>query len=373
LAQIHGAQDKILIWQGFENVIRLGIVGTNYGRTVQLPAFRADPRCEVVALAGSNAARTQEFARAQGIAKAYGDWRALVEDEEVQAIAIATLPSLQAQIAIRALELGKPVFAEKPLASDLAAARAMRRQATLSRKPTMIDFNFHQIMSWQRAKAMLDAKAIGALRHITVHWHVESRAIQLRMRNWKTVGDDGGGVLGNFISHCFHYLEWFCGPITGLSARVSGLPDDGDLETTVAMALQLAEGPLVSLSMSCASYLGTGHRIEFFGEDGTLVLHNPGADYMRGFELRLAKRPIAALENIAVEDPVDARYPDGRIAPVSRLAKMFFDAIESGSAVTPGFAEGYRVQLLIDAARRSHQQGVWIDVARETAKEEMRA
>ena len=37
--------------------------------------------------------------------------------------------------------------------------------------------------------------------------------------------------------------------------------------------------------MSCASYLGIGHRIEFFGEDGTLVLHNPGADYMRGFEL----------------------------------------------------------------------------------------
>ena len=99
------------------------------------------------------------------------------------------------------------------------------------------------------------------------------------MRNWKTVGDDGG-VLGNFISHCFHYLEWFCGPITGLSARVSGLPDDEELETTVAMAIQLAAGPLVSLSMSCASFLGAGHKLEFFGEDGTLVLHNPSADYM---------------------------------------------------------------------------------------------
>ena len=72
-------------------------------------------------------------------------------------------------------------------------------------------------------------------------------------------------------------------------------------------------------------------------------------------------------------DPVDAKYPDGRIAPVSRLAKMFFDAIEDGKMATPGFAEGYRVQMLIDAARRSHQQGVWIDIARETAKEEMRA
>ena len=55
------------------------------------------------------------------------------------------------------------------------------------------------------------------------------------------------------------------------------------------MALQFEAGPLASLSMSCASFLGSGHRIEFFGEDGTLVLHNPGADYMRGFELHYAQ------------------------------------------------------------------------------------
>jgi len=350
-------------------VIRLGIVGSNYGRTVQLPAFRTDPRCQVVALAGSDTARTGELARAAGIIKGYGGWRALVEDPEVQAVAIATLPSLQAQIAIRALELGKPVFAEKPMASDLAGARAMLRQATLSRRPTMIDFNFHQIMSWQRAKTMLEMNAIGALRHVTVHWHVESRALQLRMRNWKTVGDDGGGVLGNFISHCFHYLEWFCGPITGVSARIAGLPHDGELETTVAMALCFQAGPLCSLSMSCASYLGSGHRIEFFGEDGTLVLVNPGADYMRGFDLLHARRP-GTLERVPVEDPIDAQYPDGRIAPVSRLARQFFDAIERGGTPKPGFAEGYRVQRLIDAARRSHLQGVWIDFAAEDASQE---
>jgi predicted dehydrogenase len=349
-------------------VIRLGIVGNNYGRMVQLPAFRADPRCQVVALAGSDAGRTAELARAAGIAKGYGDWRALVEDTNVQTVAIATLPSLQAQIAAAALALGKPVFAEKPMASDLAGARSMLVQAKLSGLPTMIDFNFHQIMSWQRAKQMLDAGAIGRLRHIAVHWHVESRALQLRMRNWKTLGDNGGGVLGNFISHCFHYLEWFGGPLAGLSARISGLPDDPELETTVVMAMAFKSGPLASLSMSCASYLGTGHRIEFFGEDGTLVLHNPGADYMRGFELFHAKRP-ASLERVPVTDPIDAQFPDGRIAPVSRLAKLFFDAIESGGSATPGFAEGYRVQQLIDAARRSHSQDAWIDIASGDAKQ----
>ena len=201
----------------------------------------------------------------------------------------------------------------------------------------MIDFNFHQIMSWQRAKAMLDAGAIGALRHVAVHWHVESRAIQMRMRNWKTVGDDGGGVLGNFISALLPLSRMVLRADRGLSARLSGLPDDSELETTVAMALQFAPGPLASLSMSCASYLGIGHRIEFFGEDGTLVLHNPGADYMRGFELFHAKRPRRRSTRIPVEDPADAQYPDGRIAPVSRLAKIFLDAIESGSPRDPGF------------------------------------
>lgn len=351
-------------------MIRLGIVGINYGRSVQLPAFRAGPRCQVVALAGRDAERTAALARESGVAKGYGDWRALVEDADVQAVAIATLPTLQAQVAMRALELGKPVFIEKPMAGDLSSARAMLERARSSSLPTAIDFNFHQIVQWQRARAMLNAGAIGALRHVTVHWHVESPSLRLRMRNWKTMGDDGGGVLGNFISHCFHYLEWFCGPIAGLSAHIGGLPSEEGLETTVAMALRFQAGPLCSLSMSCASYLGGGHRLEFFGEDGTLVLHNPGADYMRGFELLHARRPAAALERIAVVDPDDAPYPDGRIAPVSRLARRFIDAIENGGTVVPGFAEGYRAQRLMDAARCSHREGRWIDFVGESAGEE---
>lgn len=343
-------------------MIRLGIVGSNYGRTVQLPAFRMDKRCAVVALAASSEERAREVAAQARVDKGYGGWRALVEDPEVDAVAIATLPALQAQIAISALKLGKPVFAEKPMASTLADARAMLEAARQSGKPTMVDFNFTQIMAWLKAKEMLDAGAVGALRHLAVHWHVENRAVQMRMKTWKTLADDGGGVLGNFISHTFHYLEWFCGPIARLSARLAGLPGDSALQTTAAMGLELESGPLVSLSMSCASYLGSGHRLEFYGEDGTLVLHNRTADYMRGFELFHARRGAATLDRIPVEDPADAGQPDGRIAPVSRLARLFLDAIEKGGTPQPGFAEGYRVQQLIDAAQRSHRDGTMVDV-----------
>ncbi len=352
-------------------VIRVGIVGCNYGRTVLLPAFRTDPRCEVVALAGTDAARTAELARAANVARGGGDWAALVED--VDAVAIAVPPSRQPEIARRALEQGKAVFVEKPLAADLAGAEAMLESARKGGRPAMIDFGFPEIAAWQRAKAMLADGAIGRLRHVVVTWNVENQATRLRLTSWKTRGDDGGGVLGNFISHCFHYLEWFCGPIAGLNARVFHLPDAGrDTESGIVLALAFTSGAGGSLQMSCASYLGSGHRIEFYGDDGTLMLPNPSADYMRGFALNHANRSDQALRPVAVDNSFADQFSDGRIASASRLVQRFLDACASGGAASPGLTEGYRAQVLIDAARRAHAAGRFVDVPPADAGEAAR-
>lgn len=336
-------------------MIRVGIVGSNFGRTVLLPAFRTDLRCEVVALAGRDAQKAAGFAREAGIARAFKTWAELVEDDAIDAVAIATPPALQPDIAIQALACNKAVFLEKPLAASIAQADALLEQALQSKRPAMVDFEFPELPAWQRAKALVDEGAIGALRHVVVTWHVENYATRMRLQSWKTNGDDGGGVLGNFVSHCFHYLEYFCGPLANLYAQLFGLPGDKNgSEATVALTGEFASGASLSLSMSAASYLGSGHRVEFYGEDGTLVLSNATADYMRGFELFYAHRPAEKLARIDVKAPDDSHFPDGRIAPVSRLTKRFLDAIEKGGSVTPGIREGHRVQHLIELARLSH-------------------
>ena len=181
-------------------MIRLGIVGSNYGRNVQLPAFRADPRCEVVALAGSDEARTAE--RARDGQRAERLWRLARAGRRQgrRGGGDCHLPGLAGRRSrIAALALGKPVFAEKPMASTLDRRARHAAAAETSRLATMIDFNFHQIVSWQRAKAMLDAGAIGRLRHV-------ARALARREprdpdahAQLENLGDDGGGVLGNFI------------------------------------------------------------------------------------------------------------------------------------------------------------------------------
>jgi predicted dehydrogenase len=307
--------------------------------------------------------RVAELARAADIPLSFGNWIDLVEHPDIDAVTIATPPALQSNIALRALELGKPVFAEKPMAADLAGAKAMVRAAANSNRATMVDFNFSAILSWRKTKALLDQGAIGRLRHVAVNWNVENQTTRMRLENWKAQSEEGGGALGNFVSHSFHYLEWLCGPICGLSARLSGLVDAPAMETNASISMAFRSGAAGSLAMSCASYLGSGHRLEFYGEDGSLTLINTTSDYMRGFELRLARRPAAAPALVDVDDPVDRDFPmDGRIAPVSRLAADFLDAVPHAKPVWPGFAEGYRVQTLLDTTRRAHKGGCWLEI-----------
>jgi predicted dehydrogenase len=138
---------------------------------------------------------------------------------------------------------------------------------------------------------------------------------------------------------------------------------DGDAESSIALAIAFASGVGGSLQMSCASFLGSGHRLEFYGDDGTLVLTNPTADYFRGFQLMQARRPDSSLQAVATEDVSADRFSDSRVAPVARLVQRFVDACERGGSPSPGFAEGYRVQGLIDAARHAHASERWIAVA----------
>ena len=104
--------------------------------------------------------------------------------------------------------------------SDAAHQNAQSRQA--------IDFDFPELPAWQHAKALSAADGLGRLRHVVVTWNTENQAVRLRLAELEDTRHDGGGVLANFVSHCFHYLEWFCGPIAGLAGRLFRLAAQRD-------------------------------------------------------------------------------------------------------------------------------------------------
>jgi predicted dehydrogenase len=176
--------------------------------------------------------------------------------------------------------------------------------------------------------------------------------------SWKTSAEAGGGTLNAFVSHVFHYLEWFAGPIQALSACLFRSPGDtrsGD--TLVTLGLRLASGVPVTVSVSSQAFLGTGHQVAFYGNEGTLVLDNGTADYARGFRLLLGTRRSDQLEELTPVENGEAPGDDGRVPLVERLATRFVNWMREGIPARPDFSDGLRVQALLDAARRSHESG----------------
>ncbi|HEV8539116.1 MAG TPA: Gfo/Idh/MocA family oxidoreductase, partial [Bacteroidota bacterium] len=300
-----------------------------------------------------------------GISVAFDDWTAVIDDPNIDAVTIATPPSVQPEIAIAALTHRKHVFCEKPLALSFEAAQRMAATADREGFANMVDFEFPEIEPWKCAKQMLDDGELGALNHISISWNVQTYANKNRLSSWKTNANEGGGALFSFVSHCFYYLEWFVGPAKRISTRLFSAPDDKRAVDTLAVVwFEMESGLPVSLNVSTDALFGGGHRIEFYGADGTLILENRTSDYARGFRLLHGRRISDRLEE--VQTAVSARNStngDGRTGSVARIVGRFVDWIETGVPSSPSFREGARVQLLLEAARRSHDSGTWVDLA----------
>ncbi|MFQ5851975.1 MAG: Gfo/Idh/MocA family protein [Candidatus Binatia bacterium] len=348
---------------GVQPKLRIGVIGIGFGQQVHVPAFRSDPRCDVVAVCASTQERAESVALRLGIRKAYGEWFDLVEDPEIDAVTIAVPPSLQASVALAALVRSKHVFCEKPLTTSSQKASALVTSVEQSGVANMVDFWFPEVDEWTQAKTILVRRGIGSVHHVALSWQVETYASRMGIRSWKTQEAGGGGILNSFVSHVFYNLEWLIGPIGKLwagSFRETRREWGGD--TFSVLCLELESGVPVSASVSSNAFMGSGHRIEVYGDEGTLILENRTSDYADGFRVGYGTRGTDKVNMAPSEGRLSSSAQDGRVVAVGRLARRFIDWILTGVSTGPTFNDGYRVQRLLDAARESHRIGSWVDV-----------
>lgn len=355
--------------------LQVAVAGLGFGEKVHLPALRACPGTEPVALWHPRPERLEAACRAAEL-PGHSDFAALLADPAVEAVVIATPPGPRFELARAALEAGKHLLLEKPVALEVSQVRALRRLAIERGLSVAVDFEYRAVPVFQQLRALLSQGVLGDPWLVRFDWLMSSRADPGRAFSWASQRSEGGGVLGSLGTHAFDSLEWLIGPVRQLSASLStaihqrplpaspersGVVDADDV-ALLQLELETSSGESVpaQLSLSSVTRAGRGCWLEFHGSEATLILGSDNqADYVHGFHLWLA-RPGEPLQPVPADPGLafGRTWADGRIAPVARLQGWWSDSVREGRPMLPGLAEGERSQLCCDLALESDASGL---------------
>jgi predicted dehydrogenase len=333
---------------------RTAIVGHIQALNALLPAFQAVPGFAVTALCGRNSAIIRAAAAQAGIGKTHPTWEALADDPTIEVVALALPPLLQSQAVVRLAAAGKHLFCEKPLAADLAGARAMFDAVTARQRVAVVNFGFRMIEAFRDFHSITRSGILGAPQSGMVEWLLATRRDPSMSWNWKSDARQGGGTLSMMTTHVFDYLGWCFGEIIDARLQATSLvparPDgfSGQLKT-------------VSVTVSTALSVSQGHRVRVWFEKGLLELANsPSDDFHDGFKLTFhpAKHSDPALpeqvRQLAVCSQMAPFFP-GRIRVTRRVVEQFALALAGQEHRAPTLADGLRVQSWIELARQSQR------------------
>ncbi|HKW20451.1 MAG TPA: Gfo/Idh/MocA family oxidoreductase [Ktedonobacterales bacterium] len=251
--------------------VRWGVMSTaKIGVRAVIPAIAAASNAQLVAIASRDTARAQTIAANYPGARALASYKALLDDEEIEAVYIPLPNSMHAEWAIRALEAGKHVLCEKPLGLTSDEVRRIRAASEQANRWVMEAFmyRFHPQIRW--ALEQVAAGRIGAARMVrsSFVFDLHSRPGDIRLQ-----GALGGGSMMDVGCYPLNFCRAiFGGPPREIAAHVIVLPGS-EVETTIGAVLDFDEGRLGVIDASFS--LPRGFFAEVVGERGRVVLPAP--------------------------------------------------------------------------------------------------
>jgi predicted dehydrogenase len=332
--------------------VNVGIVGAGRQGWRRARAIESFPDDRLVAVADRDAAAAQRLADAYAAA-IHDDWLALVARPDVEAVLVCTPPDSHAEIAIAALERGRHVLVEKPLARSVAEAEPIvtAAQAAFARGVVCaVGFNYRHHPAIQQARRWVYEGAIGDLTYARMRHGIAGR--QDYAADWRTsVATSGGGELLDQGIHLLDLARWFFGDFSQVRAMLTtSYWPIAPLEDNAFVLLRTAAGQVVQLHASWTEWRNL-FSLELFGRDGYVRVEGLGGSYgtetaalgRRDFDAPFSERVIeyrgedsswrgewAALRGAVVESRLPEAGASDGLAALALVARAYEAAGGSG-------------------------------------------
>ena len=350
--------------------VRVGVIGTGFAASLHLTALRALPETHLVSVCSRRADRALAAALDHGVPTHTTDYRELIHDPEVEAVIIATPPHLHHPMVLATLEAGKHVLCEKPLARNLAEARDLVRIVERVKVVAMVNHQLRFLPLRVRIKQLIDAGYLGDPHAATIVVHRSSLNDPYdRPFGWLMEQEKAGGMLGATGAHHIDALRWWLGEVKSVAGATATmvprrrLPDSAtmarvDADDNYAVLLRFANGALGTIHVTATVGFEGDEEITLSGSSGTLRIRE---DRLYG-----AQVGETALAEIVTPDRQSDGLPEFShylARPTALSQRSWVRAIRLGEPIVTSFADGVKVQELLDAVARSSQQGRWIDTS----------
>jgi predicted dehydrogenase len=377
--------------------LKTAIFGTGFMGRVHTEGVRRLGNVEVIGIAGSNAEKAKKFAEEIGVERSTGDYRELLREPSLDAVHICTPNALHFPMAKAAMEAGKHVLCEKPLALSTKEAEEMVR---LAREKNLANCTFHNLRYYPQVQNMRRMREAGELGQIQAvqgtysqdwllydtdfNWRIESE-MNGRSRAFADIGthwcDMIEHITGLRITSLCADLQTFHktrkkpkGSIETFSGKTLQ-PEDYteipiDTEDFGAVLLRLGEKARGAMTVSQVS-AGRKNRlfVEIFGTKASAAWSQEAPD-----ELWIGERNTP--NRIVVKDPsllnekarsyadLPGGHSEGYDDTFKQVFRRFYQSIEDPGATPeyPQFADGLRQLTILEAELKSNKKRAWVDV-----------
>lgn len=379
--------------------VGVGVIGAGFIARTHIDAFRRaallfpdlEARATVEIVADARQATAEAFAAQTGVPAATGDWRRVVDDPAIDLIDIAAPNNLHYPIAMAALDAGKAIYCEKPMALDLQQAAEMERLARDRNVPTFLAFNNLWTPTTQLARTLIARGDIGEPIQFIGSFDQGFYSDPALPASWRTRrAEAGSGALGDLGSHVVSIAQYLIGPIvaaSGLAATVvTERPEPGsgmgygaragadaprqtvENDDVTQAVVRFANGAIGSIGASrVAPGRVFGLNWEIRGRDGTLYVENERSNELHVFRMR-DHADDRGFRTILGGSQVDGfrqgffgfdyggggiGYFDVKVLEIRGLLRSLADP----GAERFDFTFGYENQAVVDAIERSAAAG----------------
>ena len=367
----------------------IGMVGYGFmGKThthgyKSIPMFYDPPPCEIdlVGVCTAHADTAQAAARHGGYGFATTDLSELLHREDIDIIDCCTPNDSHRDVCVAALEAGKHVYCDKPLALNLVQAREIVRAAEESAGVGQVTFNYRFVPAIMRARQLIDDGRIGRVFHfrgVYMHSGYVDPARPMTWRQDKQVS--GAGALYDLGSHIVDLMRHLLGDYASVAASLETFINERpaakgssemvqvEVDDWCLLNVRMESGAVGTIEASrFATGSGDGLGFEIYGEKGALGFDLTQPNYLRFYDSQAPGSPIGGEKGYTHIDCAH-RYPP----PAAQLASgatlgwfrihmaclhAFLQAIVEGREPSPSLRDGAVTQAVLEAALQSDRQG----------------